>query len=331
MDLELFPTTGAIFRIGNGLLVNPWKDRGSLGSNVRFPNSRMGLKEGFGVVALLRKEDMSRWNVELLEEICEPDSVATICQVKWPVSTCKDKLLWNICSGGSFTIHDCYLVTILERLEENLDVVWKAIWKSSLHECLKIHLWRLVTEVIPTSIIIQSRNGGRESCCVLCGEMEESYLHLFKNCNVARGLAFGSKRGCRLDHWDFEIFHQFIVFCISPGIAARLPGVSEKFFSIFMAAFLHCLWAAHNRLLFKEQFAFPKVIRNFNFIVEEFLQVAEQSVDKRFGGRVGLRPKGGEESKMWDPPPAGFINVNTDAAWSRGCVSLSSQEVFCIW
>lgn len=62
---------------------------------------------------------------------CESNSMEVICQVKWLISPCLDKLLWKNHVGGSFMVHDYYFVTILEKLEYNSNVVWKAFGRAT--------------------------------------------------------------------------------------------------------------------------------------------------------------------------------------------------------
>ncbi|KAF3434515.1 hypothetical protein FNV43_RR21600 [Rhamnella rubrinervis] len=54
--------------------------------------------------------------------------------------------------------------------------------------------------VLPTREAIGARVGLTDQSCPVCGMETESGVHVFKNCNLIRHIAFGSKWGCRIDN-----------------------------------------------------------------------------------------------------------------------------------
>lgn len=115
-----------------------------------------------------------------------------ILNIKWLNPPCNDKLIWTTNGTGKFSVGECYKLNFLDRSLEEVLAVWEKIWKSRLHDRLKIFRWRLMAGVIPTKELLARRLGSRETECVLCGEDIESSLHLFKNCQCIRALAIGS-------------------------------------------------------------------------------------------------------------------------------------------
>ena len=64
--------------------------------------------------------------------------------------------------------------------------------------------------------IIFQRTGKGTSLCTLCGEEEESVVHLFKKCKVTILLAFASNWSCYLDAWNLETVNALVSFCVHP-------------------------------------------------------------------------------------------------------------------
>lgn len=51
------------------------------------------------------------------------------------------------------------------------------VWKGPFHERIKIFLWRLLANVLPTMELLSALLGSNDNKCVLCLEEEESTIH----------------------------------------------------------------------------------------------------------------------------------------------------------
>ncbi|EXB55280.1 hypothetical protein L484_017186 [Morus notabilis] len=72
------------------------------------------------------------------------------------------------------------------------DAVWSSLWKTALHERLKILLWRMGHDILPTRQRLARLNLASDTSCPLCWVGVESVMHLFRDCVVvARSLWFG--------------------------------------------------------------------------------------------------------------------------------------------
>lgn len=189
-----FLRRGACFKLRNGLSINLWMDP-------RIPWTRdRKLQAKFGVfvkfwptVADLRDLIRNSWNLDLLQELCEPDMVEVVRKIDWPYSPCQDKLLWNRRKRGEFSVKSWYNLLFEDtRLEEG-NFIWALLWKAKLHERLKLFLWRLLAKTIPTKEALSLRIENLNCTYVLCGLEDEICLHLFKNCDFIKRLAFTSQ------------------------------------------------------------------------------------------------------------------------------------------
>ena len=62
---------------------------------------------------------------------------------------------------------------------------WSKLWKIDVPSKLKIFLWRLAQQSIPTADLLHHRNMSTVSSCGLCGA-EDSWQHSLLHCTVAR-------------------------------------------------------------------------------------------------------------------------------------------------
>lgn len=103
----------------------------------------------------LRLEDNSGWNSVLIKEICKEDSVEAILNQKWPYTTNDDQLYWCGSKLVDFTVSNCYDINTHNSVLDH--AIWKSLWKSQMHERLKLFLWRVLSDVIPTKEVLSKR------------------------------------------------------------------------------------------------------------------------------------------------------------------------------
>ncbi|KAK9988528.1 hypothetical protein SO802_028767 [Lithocarpus litseifolius] len=101
------------------------------------------------------------------------------------------------------------------------------VWKSRLHERLKMHLWRIAANVLPTKDAI-SQFANVEVECPLCNLSDESSLHIFALCPIAKSLWFRSQWGVKTDLLGLSSIQDFINFLFSPPFAEEHLRYKEK-------------------------------------------------------------------------------------------------------
>lgn len=151
---------------------------------------------GYYCVAQQWNKDNSGWTVNLLLNLCEPETVEQICKIQWPASQSHDKLLWKELSVRKFSVKECCELSHMERFNQEHHF-WKRLCNTKIHDKLRVHIWRILADVIPRREVIKRRINVPEVCCVL-----ENRLHIFKECSAAGDFAFSSKWGCRIDFWS---------------------------------------------------------------------------------------------------------------------------------
>ena len=59
---------------------------------------------------------------------------------------------------------------------------WKKLWKLFLPPKIISFLWRMCNSCIPVSVRLLDKGMNLSTCCVLCGQGQDHYWHLFYDC-----------------------------------------------------------------------------------------------------------------------------------------------------
>lgn len=210
---------GACFKIGNGWSINisrdPWIPS--------LERKWLQVQEGWSlpnitkVIELINQHSLS-WNEELVKTLFNQEEANLILELELPQISSEDSLCWTASRDGKFSVKSCF--GIIQRMDSGMDFdqFWGFIWRSGLHENLKLFLWRLASNVLPTKAVLNRRLMGGDILCVLCGQKEEEALHLFKYCSVARAIGFASLWGICLDALEGETIRDMIISLCSNNI-----------------------------------------------------------------------------------------------------------------
>ena len=76
---------GVLFNLGDGKSIKPWKDPWIPWLEGGVPVLKQGQEiNDVRKVSDLKLVDGNEWNLDLLNDLCEPDSVEAIKRIKWP-------------------------------------------------------------------------------------------------------------------------------------------------------------------------------------------------------------------------------------------------------
>lgn len=147
-------------------------------------------------------------------------------------------------------VHD-YLAYYLDkawRFNENDHSVWKGIWNSKLHERLKMFLWRLAVEALPTREKIGKFNPFMGTDCSICGQETETVEHLFFESRFAAALWFGCPFAIRRECWEGKSILYRVKFVIKPPSEAGFSKEGSFLFSLWGTIILDMLWRMRNEV-----------------------------------------------------------------------------------
>lgn len=111
--------------------------------------------------------------------------------LKIRLNSTKDSFLWTPSSSSKFSTKSVHHHITTSRTAFTSPLTasrWKSHWKLKLHHRLRLFLWKMIWDIIPTKIRISFsiHNSTMDTSCSLCSFPIDSILHLFFSCPIAR-------------------------------------------------------------------------------------------------------------------------------------------------
>uniref|UniRef100_A0A2N9GUD6 Reverse transcriptase domain-containing protein n=1 Tax=Fagus sylvatica TaxID=28930 RepID=A0A2N9GUD6_FAGSY len=177
------------------------------------------------------------WDVDKLRNFFDAESIKLIKRIPIPVYATDDRVIWAAEKNGKFTTKSAYWLENSYKFNHHNSAFWKKLWKSKLHEKFKVLLWRVAIGALPLNIRCALEGCEDEKMCSLCGIQEESEVHLFKDCHVAKMAWFGTKLCIRLEKFQInsrlDLARNETIFNKKDLILNTLPNHIEKVFAFY--------------------------------------------------------------------------------------------------
>lgn len=129
-----------------------------------------------------------RWNGPLIWQLFDDSSAEAILQLHLSLSNVSDRWIWIPEPKGYFSVKSGYrLVSSSPQPEQTAlpPSKWKSLWRLRIHACLKLLLWKVVWNILPTQsrlLSIFGDNPADSIRCHLCGEFSDSLTYLIFHC-----------------------------------------------------------------------------------------------------------------------------------------------------
>ncbi|XP_075648387.1 LRR receptor-like serine/threonine-protein kinase EFR [Castanea sativa] len=239
-----------------------------LACSVQSPKERMNMEEVTRKLHLIKNAYLNsriyrhgpltsgiqvegKCNEIMLQQIFEENSIRAIKQIPIPRRANPDKSVWLGETSGNFSVKSSYLIEHGDRFDQTYNQDWKKLWESKLHERLKMFLWRLAKGELPLKTRLANSIGCEDLSCVLCGEAEESELHVFRDCIVIRMLWFASEIGLRWDHFEANSAVELVQKILNPPKELITDGLNQNEFTLMAAVICYETWRMRNLMLSK--------------------------------------------------------------------------------
>lgn len=171
-----------------------------------------------------------------------------------PLANQQDRWVWTPDSKGLFTVKSCYLCVLPPPFVSDsllAPAEWKGLWKLSLHAQLKILLWKLVCNVIPTRSRVGAllTSSAEPSCCPLCLSKVETIQHLLISCTFSRITWLDSP--WVLDSLSFALLSipAWIKIILNPCVTIGIPRADSSLFQLFAALLADLVWFQWNQIV----------------------------------------------------------------------------------
>lgn len=159
----------------------------------------MGVDHETTVNSLMVDEGYIRWNGDLINSLFCVNSLFCAEEARLifsiPLSYFKppDRLVWVAEKDGLFSTKSAYLVarsggniggddTASSKMNGELKHMWRALWRASVPEKVKICVWRCCLNALPTKENLRKRKMIANATCPFCDGETESVEHAFLEC-----------------------------------------------------------------------------------------------------------------------------------------------------
>ena len=319
---------GAYYLVGDGAIIDVWKDPWVLWLPNFIPQPKIENDRESLVVSCLINQSTRSWTLSKLDEMFTVEFVETIKRINIPINSNPDRLIWIVDPNGKFSVLLVSKISQASNFSNNPNVLWSKLWKLHAHERLKMFLWRVGSDILPTNKNFAQRiDSGCPSYPLSHGE-EESAIHLFFHCNVAKAIWFVQGMNIHSECLPLQSTADIVNLVLNPPLelidAAHWKEISHTFAIRFILT-LECIWSLCNKVVHKEpQFNISTILHGLK------LRIIEHYQDQVTTCRNSASP-----IMRWTTPPAEHINLNTDAtvranSSSIAVVARNSVGGFCI-
>ena len=190
---------GACFSIGDGTSINIWEDPWVpwIQGFIPTPRNELVSQEPMFVNQLI-DSDLHCWKPNLVRELFETTSAQAILSMPLPLRPSLDKLIWIPNSKGEFSVKSAYLTTrALTPTPPVSGINWVKLWNLNVLERIKILLWKIEVNALPTRENLMQRFQIEDSSCICCKQEVETVSHLFLRCLASRPLWFSACWGLK--------------------------------------------------------------------------------------------------------------------------------------
>ena len=188
------------------------------------------------------------------------------------------------------------------------------IWKTRIHDRLKMHLWRLAAGLLPTKDTLTRFVTSLDPICVLCDQECEDAIHLFWDCPMAKALWFGCRWSIRTDQFPITNATQLVIMLMSPPDEWGIKSEDKDGFILIGSLILDQIWKCKNL----------KVHEGYN-VSMEYLERRGTVLgsEHHLANNIILCPPSTVKKACWQKPPIDCLKINCDAAVGNSYSSIA--------
>uniref|UniRef100_A0A2N9IKL2 Reverse transcriptase zinc-binding domain-containing protein n=1 Tax=Fagus sylvatica TaxID=28930 RepID=A0A2N9IKL2_FAGSY len=191
---------GACLLMGLGHNILVWRDPWipDLHAFIPQPRDNFHIPQSMAVGDLMTQDKLG-WDLGKLNSLFNDEIVQAIKNIPRWSNGQEDKWIWLKTTSGDLIVKSAYKEITYQEHNHNHSTIFGKIWKLHIHERLKMHLWRIASNLLPTKAALSRFANNMDVSCSLCDYICESDIHLFWTCPLARALWFESEWCIRTD------------------------------------------------------------------------------------------------------------------------------------
>jgi hypothetical protein len=242
----------------------------------------------------------------MLNSLFDARTAREIHKIRIPLLSTR-KYLWTHSPSCLFTAKSAYALISKTRTSIASSPLfpsqWKSLWKLNLVDRLKLFLWKIAWDIIPTKSRINKvfPIPPTELACPLCKTGEDSLQHLFFSC-------FFSRISWRSSHWPLNSvqwselsMYEWISGILTPNLSFGIPKDDTHLFQIYAVILCDMMWFSRNQAIHK-----GVLLEVSSFVAT----IKRPSLDHFTAWQSKSQPM----VESWSSPAAGSFKVNFDTA-----------------
>jgi ribonuclease HI len=192
----------------------------------------------------------------------------------------------------------------------NEDSKWRKIWSVNAPERVRSFLWLMLHGRLLTNAL-KSKMRLCHAMCNFCSDIEESILHVMRDCPKAREVWRYLLPTSQTFHFYNANFQEWVNFNLSNDMHWKGSGNWCDIWAISC----HCLWNWRNKELYDAEFVRPVYpSQHILTLVDDYMGATSSNDIATMKSKV-LSLIG------WKPPKDLFVRVNTDGAYKEHVVA----------
>lgn len=292
------------WKVGNGLTINFWTDYWWQDNTMASLFPRLYLLANDKEIKL---STFSQWllNSEVIPTTLwrrplrgwELNSLAVLRSVliQTHFTEVSDKVVWLI-NNSSFLVKDMYR-KLNESSQGSID--WNSLWKIKVPGRIKVFLWKIAKNILPTKSLIYKRTGIGNEFCLACNTDHETVDHIFWKCSEVKDIWKEF-----LHWWDIPIssVHLYQVFNFWSILKLNTNVKLQKVWKISIAALLWSIWLNRNGVIF-----------NNKTIPKSSILLLVKSRSRSWASNAQLLSK--VDDNLWNCDPSAAIHHMFSKSW----------------
>jgi hypothetical protein len=198
-------------------------------------------------------QSVPHWNIPMLLSLFDTTSINEILSINVTTQT-QTKLIWTYSPKSDFTTKSTHHLISNQRHAPTkfplTSYQWMIFWKINLNDRLKLFLWKIGWDIVPSKIRLNAVFPIPLShlVCPLCKVEEDSLSHLFFSCFFAR---VSSPWPLDSLKWSSLTLPDWIKGIITPHKSFGIPAADSHKFQIFAAVLCDMIWFSKNQAIHK--------------------------------------------------------------------------------
>ena len=211
------------------------------------------------------------------------------------------------------TMKSAYKELCLHASQSGSAPLMEKIWKLSIHGRLKMHLWRIASNLLPSKAGISTFTPTLDTICYLCENSPETITHLLWECSLARALWFGSKWCIRTELILVASPLHLVELLVSSPESLGLTNLNSEQFILWGAFLFDLLWRMRNdKVHGNKVIVMDTIIRDLNARLYEHWSIRKVSSSSPATTTV-----------RWIAPAQNYTKINCNATIGSSCSILA--------